>query len=76
MCTRCKTDCEAHFAWLSPWFATVHLCHHLSHCLRLRGIHFELVLRTLCILAPRATPNELLLTAVALILKNVLLRGP
>jgi hypothetical protein len=52
------SSCEARFAWLSPWFAPVRGGG--------GGVYFGLVLRALCIFAPRSTPNELGLIAVTL----------
>jgi hypothetical protein len=51
-----KTFCEARFAGLSPWSTPVRLRH--------RSIQFELVRHALCIIAPRSTLNEPLLTTV------------
>jgi hypothetical protein len=48
---------KARLAGLSPWFTTV--CH---YC----GLEFAPVRHTICTAAPRSTPNELRLTAVAL----------
>jgi hypothetical protein len=50
--------CESRFAGLSSWFAPAH-----DRC---RGVHYELVRRALCIVAPRSTPFELFVTTVTL----------
>jgi hypothetical protein len=62
--------CEARFAGLSPCFAPVVVVGGGV------GLRCGLVRRALCVIAPRSTPNKLLLTAVTLFSQGLVAAWP